>query len=277
MSGTAIAAAVADATTEIAAETAAAVVSPDATAQPTAEQAAATEAAAAEAATTATAIETAAKPDPVNRRIANLNRKAADSDRARDAAIARAEAAEALLAASRTGDGEREPTSVPRAAVGGTDVEARAAQLVAEREAAQTRQRVIDAGIKQFGEKAWNDRAAVLQEFGATTNPGFMEALLESENPTAIVAALTDDTGALDDLLRKSPAALATHLGRMDAGFSKPAAKPISGAPKPAARVEPGGGAVVPNIYDPKMSMADFQREMDKLLPVHLGGKRRVA
>lgn len=249
-------------------------VSPDASTQAAADQTAAEQAAATEA---AEAAKEPTKPDPAARRIANLTRKMGEETRAREAADRRAEAAEALLAASRTEDPTKPATAPPRPAVGATDVETRAAQLVAEREANQVREKVVAAGVKQFGEKGWNDRAAVLQEFGATTSPAFMAALLEAENPTAIVAALTDDTDALDGLMRKTPAALATHLGRMDAGFSRPAGKPISAAPKPAAKVEPGGGAPVVDIYDPTMSMADFQREMDKILPVHLGGKRKVA
>ncbi len=271
MTDATIAAAVADATTEIAAEAATAAASAPAVPAATPEPDAIVAAAAAEAA------KEPPKPDPTSRRIANLTRRMGDETRLREAADRRAEAAEALLAASRTADPDKPAQPSPRPVTAASDIETRAAQLVAEREAGQTRQKVIDAGVKQFGEQAWNDRAAVLAEFGATNNPGFMAALLEAENPTAIVAALTDDTGVLEGLMRKTPAALATQLGRMDAGFSKPAGKPISAAPVPAARVEPGGGAPVVDIYDPKMSMKDFQAEMDKRLPVYLGGKRKVA
>lgn len=268
-----IASAVADVTTEIAAATPPPTPAGDPAAQPTSDPAATTDTP-----TTDPAAEAPpAKPDPAARRIANLTRKMGDAERERAAAVARADAAEALLAAARTADPEKAPATPPRPTVADADVEARAARLLAEREANQTREKVVAAGVKEFGEKDWNDRAAVLQEFGATTNTGFMEALLAAENPTAIVAALTDDTGVLEDLMRKTPAAIGTALGRMDAGFAKPAAKPISQAPKPAARVDPGGGTPTPDIYDPKMSMADFQREMDKILPPHLGGKRKVA
>lgn len=273
MTDATIAAAVTDATAQIDAEAAAAAAAaaaapPSAVVTPEPDADAVAAAAAAEAAKN--------KPDPAARRIANLTRKMGEEARLREAADRRAEAAEALLAATRAADPAAAPVPAPRTVPGPTDVEARAAQLLAEREANQARERLVATGVKQFGEQAWNDRAEVLAEFGATNNPGFMAALLEAENPTAIVAALTDDTAALEELMRKTPAALATHLGRMDAGFSKPAAKVISAAPVPAAKVAPGGGAPVVDIYDPKMSMKDFQAEMDKLLPVHMGGKRKV-
>ncbi len=266
-----IAAAVADATAQIDAEQAAAAPATPATPAPDPDPA--TPSPEAEAA----AADPPAKPDPVKARLTNLTRKYAEADRARELADRRAEAAEALLAATRTADPDAPPPPAPRPAPATSDVETRAAQLLAERAATESRQKVIAAGVKEFGEKEWNDRAAILQEYGATLDPHFMGALLETEHPTRIIATLSDDTDALDALMKKSPTARALALGKMDAAFAKPAARPLSSAPKPAARVEGGATQVAADIYDPKMSMAEFQREMDKLLPVHLGGKRKVA
>lgn len=228
---------------------------------PTAEETAAAEAAA----------EAAKKPDPVARRIANLNRKAADSDRAREAAERRADAAEALLAAGKTDDPLKPPVTPP--ARGEPDRDALRAEI-----RFNDRLGEIDAaGKKELGADAWETAKATLTGLGAVKNMAFLQALAETDNPAKIFAAMADDTDALMELLSKPPAAMAARLGRLDASFAKPPAKPLSGAPKPAAKVDGGGGAPPVNIYDPKMSMAEFQREMDKILPAHLGGKRKVS
>lgn len=251
----------ADAAAAVAAEAAAA-----ATPTPTAEETAAAEAAAAEAAAAPP------KPDPVSKRIANLNRKAADSDRAREAAERRAEAAEALLAASKAEDPEKPLTPPASRQAPAPDRETLRAEIKFNDRLAE-----IDAsGKRDLGADQWEMAKATMTEFDAVKNMPFLQALAETENSARIFAALADDTDALSELLRKSPAAMAAKLGRMDAEMSKPAPKPLSAAPKPGARVDAGGVLPVTDIYDPKISIADLDKELDRLLPVHLGGKRRA-
>lgn len=280
---------------------AAAAASADETAQAAIDTQAATDAAAATAATEAAAAEAAKtvldpadpdaaaqaeadaaaalaakepKPKRTDRHIAHLTaRAAAEADRA-NAAERRADAAEALVRAGAR-DGDKPPPAVTTGPA--TDVETRAAQLVEQR-AFHARLGEIDAaGKKSLGADAWETAKATLTSLGATNNQSFLQALAETDNPAAIFAAMADDPDELMELLRKSPAAMGAKLERMDAALRKPAVKPLSAAPKPAARVDPGAVLPVTNIYDPAISNADLDKELDRLLPLHLGGKRKAA
>lgn len=215
------------------------------------------------------------KPKPGDRRFANLSARTATLQAELDAAQRRADAAEALLRAGKTGDGE---TPAPRPQPAG-DVETRAAQLVAEREFNGRLAEIDASGKKELGADAWEAVKATMTGLGAAGNQAFLQALAETENPAKIFASLADDTDALMGLLTKPPAAMAAKLGRMDAELSKPATAKLSGAPKPAAKVE--GAGTLPTVdlynYPANMPMSEYAKIIDAQLPPHLGGKRRSA
>lgn len=218
------------------------------------------------------------KPEEkTSRRIANLTRKMGEETRAREAAERELAAAKALLEASKPTDGT-DPKPAPRTAE--TDVEAAAARLVAERQFNARLGEIDAAGKKELGPEAWEAAKSTMTTFGAIKSQAFLQALAEAESPHKLFAALADDTDQLMELLGKPPAAMAARIGRMDAELSKPLPKPaLSAAPKPAAKIE--AGAVLPQVdlynYPPGMSMTEYARIMDKELPPHLGGKRKVA
>lgn len=216
--------------------------------------------------------EPAPKPDKIERRVANLTRKMADADRARAAAEARADAAEALL---RSRDPETD-TPAPRQPA--TDVEARATQLLAEREF-NRRMNEIDTAGKALGADQWEQAKATMDGLGAINNIAFLQALAETEHPAKIFADLADDTDVLMELLGKSPAAMAARLGKMDAKLSTPAARPLSNAPPPAPKVKAAGVVAEPDPhnYPANMSMKEWNRMMDAHLPTYLGGKKARA
>ena len=236
---------------------------------PTAEETAAAEAAALAA--------EPKKPTRQERHVANLTRTAAEATREKDAALRRAEAAEALLAAGRADDPDKPLTPPATRTAPATDVETRARQLVAEGDFNRRLGEIDAAGKRDLGADVWETAKATLTGLGAVNNKAFLEALTETENPAKIFAAMADDTDALMDILKLSPARMATRLGRMDAELSKPAPKTLSAAPKPGARVDAAGVLPPVDVYDPKISNKDLDAELDKLLPVHLGGKRKVA
>lgn len=211
------------------------------------------------------------KPDKVERRIANLTRKMAEESRARAAAEARAEAAERRLDTNA-------PDATP-AAHKPVDVETRAEQLVTEREFNRRLNDIDSAGKKEFGGDSWEAAKSTLTGLGATTNKAFLEALAESESPAKLFAHLADDTDELVALLAKPPAAMAAKIGRIDAQLSKPAPRPLSGAPPPPPKVKASG--VVPEAnphnYPATMSMKEWSKMMDGFLPPHLGGKKKPA
>jgi len=220
--------------------------------------------------------EPAPKPDKIERRIANLTRKMADEARAREAAERRAEAAEALLRANRP-EGDETPPA-PRQDTT-QDVEARAAQLLQERQFTQRLVEIDTTGKRDLGADAWEQAKATLTSLGAVNNQAFLQALAEAENPAKLFAHYADDTDALMELLSKPPAAMAARIGRLDVELSRPVVKPVSNAPTPATRVRASGVAPEPTIYDypANMSMKEWNAMMDRVLPPSLGGKRRNA
>jgi hypothetical protein len=222
--------------------------------------------------TTETAPETTAEPEPApkpkqgDRRFAIMTAKLKAEETARQTAERERDAALALANAGKEQPTQREP-----------DVETAAARLIAQREFEARRQALIGAGTKEFSD--WADKTDILHAMGATQNLAFMEAIVDSENGPKIVAHLADDADALVALLAKSPTAMATAIGRLDAKMSAPAPKKLSGAPPPAPRVYPSG--VVPEAdpysYPPNMSMKEWSKMMDAHLPPSLGGKRKIA
>lgn len=186
------------------------------------------------------------KPNAADRRFANLSARTAALQAERDAAIRDAEAARALLSA-----GKPETPTLP-----GETVEQAAQRLVAEREFSGKLDKIDAQGKKDFGAEAWSAAKDSLTSFGATTNPAFLQALAETDHPAKIFSALAEDSDALIELLRKSPAAMAAQLGRMDAKMENPPAKPpVSSAPRPAAPIQ--SGAVSPKEIDPWGPEAD--------------------
>lgn len=188
-----------------------------------------------------------------------------------------------LLAAQRERDAARELLAAqrgeepPAAKVGAPDVETRARQLVEQREFERNRQSVVNNGVKELGNEAWQEKTQVLADLGAYENPAFMQALVELPDAHKLVARLADDEAATVALLNKRPAAMAAEMGRMAAQMEKPAARNVSNAPKPVAPVS--APAVIPEAtpYDENLSMAEYVALRRKTAPRHLGGSGRPA
>lgn len=218
----------------------------------------------------------APKPDKIERRIANLTRKLAEESRAREAAERRTQAAEELLRVNRHGEDDPAPQQ-PRQPT--QDVDARAEQLIQEREFNRRLSEIDESGKKDIGKDTWEQAKAVLTEYGAVNNQAFLQALAETDNAARIFANLADDPDTLESLLKRPPIAMAARIARMDADLSKPAAKPLSSAPTPATRVQASGVVKEFDPYNPPagMSMKAWNAEMDKRLPPSLGGKRKSA
>lgn len=224
-------------------------------------------------------VEATPEPKPeaekVSKRVASLTRKIGEEARAREAAERRADAAEALLRASK---GEDEPP-VTRTTQDTPDPAELRAQIRFE-----DRLNEIDAaGKKELGD-AWQEAKDTLTSLGATrmdTPKGraFLEALAETSNPTKVFAHFAEDTDALMDIMRKSPAGMGAKLSQIDSELSKPVSRPLSGAPKPPARVEPSGVLPVQDLYNypADMPMSEYVKLIDAQLPPHLGGRRKVA
>jgi hypothetical protein len=216
-----------------------------------------------------------AKPKGGDRRFANMTARLVAEAEGRRQAEARADAAEQLLRAGRTeDDGAQQP---PVRQITQADIRAEAARLNAEEKAEAVRLGVVARGIKEFGQEGWIEKTGILDSLGATRNPAFLAAIMETENAPRLVAALADDTDMLMEILAKSPAAMAAHLGRMDAKIGASPAPRSSNAPTPPRKIAAVSTPAEPDLYnyDPGMSMEAWNRMADKLLPEHLGGKRK--
>lgn len=210
----------------------------------------------------------APKPRRADRHVAALTARVAEKTAALEAAERRAEAAEALLRASK-GEDDPEPKLQPA-----IDREAVRREIRFD----EQRNALILAGQKEFGKGEWDGMADTLGGLGAVSNAAFMEALVDLPNAPKIVAALADDPDALIGLLAKSPAAMAAQLGRMDAKMeTTPAPKPgLSNAPKPPPALRSQAVEPEHDIYNypPGMSMKEWNALAEKALPRRLGGKR---
>ena len=201
-----------------------------------------------------------------DRRFARLTAITAEAQMRAEEAERRAQAAEALLAAGKAPEGATQP---PTARQPGEDVNAAAERILAQRQFEQARTSLIEAGTKEIGEDAWNEKTAILHDMGATQNPAFMAALVELPGAHKIVAELADDLDQLESLLKLSPAAMAAKLGRMSALAEIPKQAAISKAPKP---VTPVGGTARAEPDPDKMTMAEYVAFRNKTAPRHLGG-----
>jgi hypothetical protein len=202
----------------------------------------------------------APKPRRADRHVANLTARLATERADREAAEKRAEAAEALLRAGKPDAAQPAPR----------EESADRAQIRAEIEFDDKRAKLIEAGNKEFPD--WVEKTNIIHGLGGTSNPAFMQALVELPNAPKIVAALADDTDLLVELLRKSPTAMAAQLGRMDAKMEQTPAKPISRAPTPAPKIEAANVLAEPDIYDEKLDMKTWAKLWDKRAPKHLRG-----
>ena len=151
------------------------------------------------------------------------------------------------------------------------DIEAAAAQLVQQREFNERCNAVDASGKAEFAD--WDAKKEVMSALGASTNTAFLEALTESRNAAKLFAHLADDADALVTLLGKSPTAMAAAIGRMDAEMSRPAARPVSAAPKPITPVTTPAVVAEPTAYDEGLTMKQYAELRAKTAPRHLGGR----
>lgn len=218
--------------------------------------------------------EPAPKPRRTDRHIAHLTARAAAAEGARVKAEAERDAALALVRSGQSEDDEQ----TERRGFTAADLRAEAAKMLAEERAETARMAVVTRGVKELGADVWKEKTDMLASLGATANPAFMQAILDMENTSKLVQTLADDPDLLSEILAKPPAALAAHLGRLDAKLSVPAAAArISQAPAPPRRV--AATSVTPDIdlADPKVTMAEWSKAWDEKMPPRLGGRRKTA
>ncbi len=206
-----------------------------------------------------------------SRRFAAIMERARLETQRADEAEARAKRLEELLAARNGGgDGEDKPASGQQ--LTREQILAEARRIVAEERLAERRNTIVQAGVKEFGTDAWNEKSAVLHAMGALDRPDFMEALLDQDDAHQLIATLADDPDQLQAILAKRPASMAAAIGRLAAEMNAQTPKPeISKAPAPIKPLTTARSVPPP---DPaKMTEREYIEYRNRTAPKHLGGK----
>lgn len=206
--------------------------------------------------------------EKISKRFSTLTRSLSEKQREIETLRRQNQEAQALLDAQRGADDPLVKHAQP------PDVDARARELIAEREFDEKRLSLVQGGAKEFGQGAWTEKTEILHGLGATQNPAFMQALVELPNAAKLVAHLADDADALVALLRKSPVAMAAEMGRMDAEISRQPTRTVSNAPKPVTPVDTPRVVSEPTAYDENLTMEQYVALRRKTAPRHLGGAR---
>lgn len=191
------------------------------------------------------------KPNRGDRRFANLTARTVALEADLAAQQRRADAAEALLRAAKPDADPAPQPTVSRDA------------LKAEVRFEAARDAVAQRGEAEFGKAAFAEQAAVLGSLGALQNGDFMAALVEMPNAEKIIAMLADDTDALLNLMKKTPAGMAAEMGRMSAKLETPTGDapkpPVSRAPAPVTPIR--APVVVPETDPYQIKTADEWKE----------------
>jgi hypothetical protein len=178
-------------------------------------------------------------------------------------------------AASREGEGTEGQGEQPAAPKGRqlteADIErmaqARAQELHRQTTIGQRVSTVLAAGSKLDGfDAAVNALAEVVPFRDRQGRPtAFIEAVLDTDNPAAVMKHLGDNPEDAEDLAELTPSQLGRRLARLEDKLKAGATRQISAAPKPLKPV--GGGASGAQVDPSKMSFAEFkawrQKEID--------------
>lgn len=191
-----------------------------------------------------------------------LARISEESERAR-IAEERAQAAEEL--AQRLQRNPADPAAPPAPARTDADVEARAQQIVAQRQIGN----VISEGVATFED--WDDRAAILGSAGAASPEFVMDVIgVDHKNAHKILHQLADNPAEAARIAKMDTRNRIAALVRISMTASgsteqpappKPAVPPktISRAPPPPPAIDPGSAQAVDWRSD-KVSDADFSK-----------------
>lgn len=249
-------------TTEVAAETEAEAEAEEEGAEEEADPETTTEEAEAEA-----EAETAAEPakkDWRDRQIAKLREKEREREDKLAEATRRAEAAEALLAATpeerEAGAGDKDKAEIRR----------QVAEEVRQEEYYKRLSVSLDtmdaAGKKAFA-GTWDGRIqAAAEVFGGElkNRPDVLETITDLPNAAAVYHELAGDLDKMEAVLKMPAHKMGMELARMSDKLAKPTQRAVSRAPAPIRPITPGGAERTLDelINDPNASMAEIDRRM---------------
>ncbi len=196
------------------------------------------------------------EPDWYRKRIGDMTRKYADSERDREALRERLAQAEQ----KREEEGERRYTAAELRA----EATKQAEQIASRRVQESALQRIGEAGQTEFSAAAWNASCNTLADMGANEKPEFLSLIAELPNGHAVLHQLGSDPDTAYRVLHMSPARMAMEIGKLSVAASSPKAEPsrlaaVSRAPAPIAPLQ-GRGTVVETDLS-KMSTAEYMKK----------------
>lgn len=139
-----------------------------------------------------------------------------------------------------------------------------AQQIVEQQQFAEKCNNLVDTGKEKYGE-AFEETMQNMRAAGAIgeVDPGFIQAVLDLENPVKVFHTLGQDPDEATRLLNLPPRKQIIELARLDAKLTKPPVVKISQAPPP---ITPVGGAAKAEVSleDPKLSMEAWIEQRNK-------------
>lgn len=204
------------------------------------------------------------KKDWRDRQIAKLRERERAKDEELAEAKRRAEAAEALLAA----------TPEEREAGAGDKTKEEIRRQVAEEVRQEEFFKRLNTGLvamDEAGKKAfagtWDGRIAAAAElFGEEmrNRPDMLEAITDLPNAAVVYHELAGDLDKLEALIQMPAHKMGMELAKLSQALSKPPAKPVSKVPKPITPLTRSGGerTLEELMNDPNADMAEIDRRM---------------
>lgn len=182
------------------------------------------------------------------------------------------EAAEAKLAALAPKPDAEQPKPFDPKEFEGL-IEQRAQSLLAQKDMERRSRGFLEAGEKEFGATAFQEKCNEVAALGAGDSREFMQLVTDADvlpDGHKVVAALADHPEEAQRILAMDPIKMAGALVRF-ASTIKPPEKQISNAPAP---IKPVGGTAKASEPSDTMTMEQWIALRNKTARVSAGGKR---
>lgn len=200
------------------------------------------------------------QPNPFQERIDKLTKSWREEERKRQELEERVRLYEqtAKPTAEEPASGNKAPTSEELQKL----VEAKAQEVVTQRQYNDRVQNWFKGGVKEYGQDDFNDKCNTVANLGAADRPEFMQIVTDPEivpDGHKLVAALADDPHEAMRILAMPAVTMAAALAKYADKIGKTPAKAISKAPEPFKPVD--GTANVNDEPSEKDSEEDWFRK----------------
>lgn len=201
-----------------------------------------------------------AKQEKAQKRIDKAVRAQREAERATEVANTRAQELERRLAAQ---DPEQARIQLEEAEIN-RRAEAKAKQMMAQRDAQQKISAFDEAGRGDLGSTEWDDACNAVAAMGASKRPDFVPIISDIDNGYRAIAHLNADPDLAEKILALSPHKMAIELAKLADKPVEKKAKKVSDAPAPIKTLS---GANVGNGYRAGMTVEEHVEWCKKNAP----------